>query len=158
MICAVELGCSAKDEQITLGPNPDGAASNDSAQTSGTENPPSTDKAQPLSNTPATPDAGTDQQPITAGDGDHTGNTSDAGSGGSTGTVDTWTSAPSLHGTVTVADADLPSQALNLLQGTCGGCHTMDRATLTTFSQYTQAFSSACLSNTDLPDVAAVDA
>jgi hypothetical protein len=89
----------------------------------------------------------------------------DSSNGGSGGEMpaEQW-SAPALRGAVTLSDDALAREALALLgssavgaTGSCSGCHTLGRPTLTRWAQLTRGFSDACLAQTELPDTAAVD-
>jgi hypothetical protein len=76
-----------------------------------------------------------------------------------------WGTPPELLARVSLDDEALGQQALAVLgssavgaSGSCSSCHALGRPTLTRWQQLTQAFASACLGNTALPDQAAVDA
>jgi hypothetical protein len=76
-----------------------------------------------------------------------------------------WSSPPDLVERVSLADEELARQALALMgssavgaAGSCAGCHSLGRPTLTRWLQLTNAFADACLADTALPDAAAVDA
>ena len=93
------------------------------------------------------------------------GGTGGGGAGGGGGTAGAADSAPALRGKVTLTDDELAHQALDLLgasavngTGVCKNCHSLGRPTLTQWAQYTQAFSDACLKDTDLGAQTAVDA
>jgi hypothetical protein len=73
-------------------------------------------------------------------------------------------SAPPLRGAIALADAELAHQALTLMgssavggAGSCSTCHALGRPTLTHWQSLTDAFSAACLTDTALGDVPAVD-
>jgi hypothetical protein len=72
--------------------------------------------------------------------------------------------APALRGSVVLADEPLARQALELLgsgavgaTGSCSGCHSLGRPTLTRWLSLTRSFGDACLSDPALPDAAAAD-
>jgi hypothetical protein len=73
-------------------------------------------------------------------------------------------SPPVLRAAVALPDEDLARQALALMgsatmgaTGSCHGCHSLGRPTLTRWQSLTDAFATACLGATELPDVASVD-
>lgn len=121
------------------------------------------------SSSPAQPDpgggAGSAAMPGVGGDNGGAGGSSGAGAGGMGGTAGATASAPALRANVTLTDDALAHQALDLLgasavngTGVCKNCHSLGRPTLTQWAQYTQAFSDACLKDTDLGAQTAVDA
>jgi hypothetical protein len=72
--------------------------------------------------------------------------------------------APSLRNSVALADDVLARQVLELMgsaavgaQGSCSNCHSIGRPTLTRWQRLTDQFSDACLGDTTLTDVKAVD-
>lgn len=74
-------------------------------------------------------------------------------------------SPPGLRHAIALADDQLAQQALVLMgsravgaAGSCSGCHSLGRPTLTRWQGLTDEFSAACLSQPGLADVAAVDA
>jgi hypothetical protein len=76
----------------------------------------------------------------------------------------TW-SPPALRHAVALPDEELARQALAALgsaavgaDGSCRNCHALGRPTLTRWLSLTKDFAAACLSDTGLADVAAVDA
>jgi len=73
--------------------------------------------------------------------------------------------APLLRNGVALADDDLARQVLTLMgsaavgaQGSCSNCHSIGRPTLTRWQRLTDEFNDACLGDTTLTDVKAVDA
>jgi hypothetical protein len=77
--------------------------------------------------------------------------------------VNEW-APPALRAAVALPDEDLARQALTLMgsatmgaEGSCHGCHSLGRPTLTRWQNQTDAFATACLGAPQLPDVAAVD-
>ena len=72
--------------------------------------------------------------------------------------------APALREPVELSDTELAERALTLMgsaavgaSGSCSNCHALGRPTLTRWARLTTDFERACLEDTGLPDVAAVD-
>ena len=95
--------------------------------------------------------------------------TGGAGTGGADAGVpasgDGWLPPSPLFNRVGLDDAALARQALELMgssavgaSGSCSGCHTLGRPTLTEWQQLTKSFADDCLADPALPDTAAVDA
>jgi hypothetical protein len=152
LLCGAELGCSNDPQTLNTTPDPTanagasgdtgtGGSAGDKARTGGADAGVNAGGAAQ-----GGPDASTAHDP------------SNTDPNGTAANADPFATPPALRGAVTLSDLDLANQALTILGNTCGGCHQLGRATLTQFQEDTSSFATACLSNPDLKDQAAVDA
>jgi hypothetical protein len=100
-----------------------------------------------------------------AGNGGGGGDVDGGGTAGTAATGESWDPPPPLFNRVALDDAALARRALELLGSSavggsdgCSTCHTLGRPTLTQWQQLTKSFADDCLTDSALPDAAAVDA